>query len=295
MTQSLTCLVAGASGKLGRRVVELLLEREAGRVVAASRKPEALADLEARGAIVRKADFDEPSTLPAAFADVDRALIISTDAVGRRTQQHIAAIDAAVRAGVRHLAYTSVTNAEAWDFVVGREHYLTERAMEASGAAWTSLRNNIYTEMLLVSLPPAIATGRLVAAAGLGGAGFVTREDCARAAAAVLAAETPPSGAIDITGPEVVTFADLAGTASELTGTPVEYVRVTPDEARGALTAAGLPPGFADLLVAFDTAIADGILAVASPAVQQLTGWRPTSVAEFLTAHRDALVAAHAH
>ncbi len=188
-----TLLITGASGQLGRRVLELLLDAGAGKLIATTRNPEKLAELARRGVVVRKADFDDAASLPAAFAGAGRLLLISTDAVGtpgRRIAQHRAAVDAAVRAGVKHVVYTSLTRPEPGSPVTfASDHYGTEQALAASPLGWTILRNNVYTDFLLRSLPQAVATGKLVAAAGDGGAGYVTREDCARVAAAALLAE----------------------------------------------------------------------------------------------------------
>jgi NAD(P)H dehydrogenase (quinone) len=288
--------VTGASGNLGRRVIELLLEAKAGQIVAATRTPEKLSGFAARGVTVRKADFEDPASLAQAFAGAGRMLLISTDAVdkpGRRIAQHRAAVDAAAKAGVEHVVYTSLTRPEPGSPVTfAPDHYGTEQALAASPLGWTILRNNVYTESLLRSLPQAIATGQLIAAAGDGGTGYVTREDCARAAATALGSTGLSGKIFDITGPAVVTYTELAKLASDLSGKTVSYVRVTPDDVRKGILAAGIPPVFADILVSFQAAIAKGTLAVASNAVEELTGRAPTSVAAFLAANRDEFLSA---
>jgi len=291
-----TLLVTGASGQLGRRVLELLLEARAGKLIATTRNPEKLADLASRGVSVRQADFEDAGSLPSAFAGAERMLLISTDAVdkpGRRIAQHRAAVEAAVRAGVKHVIYTSLTNPGPGSPVTfAPDHYGTEQALAASPLGWTILRNNVYTDFLLRSLPQAVVTGKLVAAAGDGGAGYVTREDCARAAARALASQSLDRKILDITGPAVVTHGELAQMASDLTGRPVEYVRVEADELRQGLLAAGIPAVFTDIVVSFDVARAKGTLAVVSNAVAELTGRPPMSVAAFLESQRAVLVPA---
>lgn len=290
-----TLLVTGASGQLGRRVIELLLEANAGHVIAATRSPDKLADLAARGVEVRKADFDAPSSLADAFAGVDRLLLISTDVLDgtdRRQVQHRNAVKAAEQAGVKHVLYTSITRPEPGSpIAIAPDHYATEQALAASSLDWTSLRNNVYTDMFLQSLPRAVATGQLVAAAGDGGAVYVTREDCARAAAAALAAHDSGRITLDITGPAIVTHAELARILSAITERPVTYVPVAPEAIVAGMVAAGLPEFVARLLVTFDIGIAQGTLAVASSTVADLTGKAPQSVADFLIANRDALLA----
>lgn len=289
-----TLLVTGASGQLGRRVVELLLEANAGRVVAATRTPDKLADLAGRGVEVRQADFDDPGSLPSAFAGVDRLLLISTDVVDgtdRRIRQHRNAVNAAGQTGVKHVIYTSLIRPEPGSPVaIAPDHYATEQALAASPLDWTVLRNNVYTDVLLRSLPRAVATGQLVAAAGEGGAGYVTREDCARAAAAALAASNSGRTTLDITGPAIVTHAELAQIVSAITDRPVTYVPVEPEVLKAGMVAAGLPDFVAGMLVSFDVAIAQGVLAVVSTTVADLTGKAPQSVHDFLAAHRQQLL-----
>jgi NAD(P)H dehydrogenase (quinone) len=287
-----TLLVTGASGHLGQRVGELLLGGP-DRLVLGTRHPAKLAALAASGAAVRTADFDRSDTLAEAFAGVDRMLLISTDALdrpGRRLRQHLAVVEAAARAGVRHVVYTSLTHPEPDSPVlIAPDHWGTEQALAASGMGYTVLRNNLYTDHLPTSLVAAVASGRLVSAGGTGGIGYVTREDCARAAAAALASKDAGTATLDITGPAVVTRAELAGLVAKLTGRPVEYVPVAPDALRAGMIAAGLPPPVADLLVSFQRAEAMGHLAVATNAVAELTGRPPMSVAAFFAERRELL------
>lgn len=222
-------------------------------------------------------------------------MLISTDTfdgTDRRQVQHRNAVMAATQAQVQHVVYTSLPRPEPGSpAAVAPDHYATEQALAASSLDWTVLRNNLYTDLFLQSLPHAVETGQLVAAAGNGGAGFVTREDCARAAAAALAAHTSGRTTLDITGPAIVTYADLAGILSTITGREVTYVPVEADAMVAGMVAAGLPEPVARLLVTFDLAIAQGWLAVASSAVADLTGQAPQSVADFLELHREALLA----
>jgi NAD(P)H dehydrogenase (quinone) len=164
-----TLFVTGASGHLGRRVVELLLEKGAGKIVAGTRTPEKLADLAARGAIVRHADFEDSKGLEAALAGVDRVLIISSDAIdrpGRRLAQHRAAVAAAGSAGVKHAVYTSMPNPQTSPVVFAPDHLGTEQALKASAMGWTILRNCWCADFLIPTLAPAVASGKLMAATG---------------------------------------------------------------------------------------------------------------------------------
>src|SRR5690606_13304042 len=186
-----TLLVTGASGQLGRLAVQFLLESYDGTIVAATRTPEKLADLSQR-VVVRQADFEDPASLASAFAGVDRLLLISTDAVdvpGRRLNQHRNAIKAAEQAGVKHVVYTSIINpGPDSPAFVAPDHRGTEEALSASSLGWTSLRENIYMDMLLMSVSQALQSGKLVNAIGDGKAAYITREDVAHASAAALIA-----------------------------------------------------------------------------------------------------------
>jgi len=289
-----TLLVTGAGGHLGRQVVELLLASKAGRVIAASRNPDKLKDLEAKGAELRKADFDDAPGLEKAFANVDRLLIISTDAMdrpGRRLEQHQRAIAAAVKAGVKYAVYTSMVNPGADNPMKAlvEDHRGTEQALATSGLGYTVLRNNWYADNLLPRLAQAVASGQLFGAAGSGATSYVTREDCARAAAAALASSHNGRQTLEISGPKAYGHAALASLASKLSSKPVAYVDVPAEGFKASLLQAGLPGFVADLLTGYELAVAQGFMLVHSDALAWLTGRQPASLEDFLSANQAAL------
>jgi len=290
-----TLLITGASGKLGRRVVELLVESGVKSIIALTRSPDRIAYLARRGVEVRVADFDwPPDELARAFAGAARLFLISTDAMdrpGHRYEQHRRAIEAARRAGVQHIVYTSLTHpVKDSPVLIAEDHIRTEEELEASGLGYTALRNNLYTDLLLMSLPVAIASGRIFAAAGEGGAAYVTREDCAQAAAAALRADFEGKRHLEITGPEVVTYRDLASIASLLSGKSIAYVPVSEEELVSDMVKGGHPEPVARLLASFDTGMKAGLFGPATDAVEELTGKKPVSVRAFLEANRGALI-----
>src|SRR5215210_245600 len=218
----MSIVITGASGQLGRLTAEVVLDRvPASEVILTTRRPEALSELAERGASVRQADFDRPETLAEAFAGGEKLLLISADDLGRRTSQHRAAIEAARDAGVRHVAYTSYLNpVEQNPAVITPSHRDTEWALRESGLAWTALRHAFYAEYQVPAGAQAIATGQLIHNNGYGKTAYVSREDCAAAAAAVLTTEGHKGRAYDITGPESFSQGDVAALLSEVSGGP---------------------------------------------------------------------------
>jgi NAD(P)H dehydrogenase (quinone) len=292
-TNQPTLLVTGASGHLGRRVVELLLEQKAGNIVAATRTPEKLANFSAQGVIVRQADFDDPASLAEAFKGVDRLLLISTDVMGspdRRINQHRNAVKAAEAAGVQHVVYTSIQNpTPEWPAIVNPDHFATENALAESKLGWTVLRENLYTENLIGTLTQAIPSGSIFAAAGDSKAAYITREDCARAAAAALTSDFSGQRTLDITGPEALSQADIAAIGSQISGKSITYVAIDQESLIQGMIGAGLPRPMAEGYATFDAGIAQGQFSEVSDTVETLTGRKPISVLDFLTANRDTL------
>ena len=286
-------LVTGASGQLGKRVIELLLERgKATRIVAATRKPESLSALAARGVEVRRADFDDAASLASAFQGVERALLISTDSLdepGKRKRQHAAAIKAFADAKVQHVVYTSIINPVGSRITISEDHAATEAELAKSGLSHTVLRNNMYSNMLLVgALQRAVAAGKLVNAAGAGKIGYVTREDCARIAAAVVS--EPPSGnqKLDVTGPAALSGAEVAALASEISGKTLEHLSIPLAALIDGMVQHGLPRPLAEAYASFDTGTEAGELDVTSDSVERFTGKKPQALGDFLRASKAA-------
>jgi NAD(P)H dehydrogenase (quinone) len=290
----MSVVVTGASGHLGRLVAEELFERiPASEVVLVTRHPEAIADLGARGATVRRGDFDDPDSLVPAFEGGERMLLISTLAVGRRVPQHRAAIEAASAAGIRRLVYTSFPKPVA-DHPVGpiaTEHGETEAILHESGLEWTVLRNATYAELQVPPGALAVAGGKLYTNAGDGRLVSVSRRDCARAAAAVMTTDGHAGKTYDVTGDEALSQTELAGLLSEVSGRAVELVPVNDRMLSWGLTRHGAPKPIARAIVAFGKAVREGYYDVVDPAVTMLTGAPPRSLRDVLIAHRGDLMA----
>jgi NAD(P)H dehydrogenase (quinone) len=288
----MSIVITGASGHLGRSTAELVLGRvPASEVILTTRHPEELSDLTERGAEVRRADFGSPETLVGAFEGGEKLLLISTQDLDRRAAQHRAAIEAARVAGVRHVSYTSYLNpVEENPAAVTPSHKDTEEALRESGLEWTALRNAFYAEYQVPTGARAIATGRLVHNNGEGRTAYVSREDCAAAAAAVLTTGDHEGRAYDITGPQPLSQDDVAALLSEISGRPVEAVAVDDEEFVGGLAAAGIPELVARGIASYGRAIREGFIGEASGAVEFLTGRPPRSLREVFEAHHGELM-----
>jgi NAD(P)H dehydrogenase (quinone) len=267
-------IVSGASGRLGSLTVKALLERGVApsRLILVSRTPDTQQEYAALGASVRFGDFTQPESLPTAYAGGTRMLLISVGGNADASASELLgrAIDAAKAAGVRHVAYTSYVGITRGD-VEGRaaDHQQTEDLLRSSGLAWTMLRNSIYMDGLIGQAARMVAEGRAVIPPNESPIGYVTREDCAAAAAAVLATPGHENKAYDITGPELLGVRATAEAAARVTGRPIEVVQGGPDTR----------PGFGRPAMAFVTTHFEG-----------LTGRAPTSVRELFEANRTALL-----
>ncbi|HTY50472.1 MAG TPA: SDR family oxidoreductase [Steroidobacteraceae bacterium] len=302
----MTILITGASGAMGRKVTAKLLEKlPPSELILVTRHPDSLAELAGRGVRVRYGDFDQPESLPAAFTGAERMLLISTLDVGaNRRRQHRAAIEAAARAGVPHVAYTSSVGIHPSSpaFVI-EDHLYTEELLRASGLAWTFLRDAQYAEVLTTMIAPvALASGRWTSSSGDGCMAFVSKEDCVAAAAGVLTTPGHEGATYEITGPELLSFRDAAALLSELVGRRIEYVVVTHEQKQAEFDAAGIPRRYvegtnhaysgawaSDEMMSYERALGAGYFAVCSHHVQLITGRKARTLREVFQASKGAL------
>ncbi|NHC07339.1 SDR family oxidoreductase [Azonexus fungiphilus] len=291
-------LVTGASGHFGQLVLQHLTETlsvPASRIVAASRNPAKLANWAAKGVATRVLDFEQPETFASAFADIERALLVSTDALdrpGRRLEQHTNAIRGLEAAGVAHVVYTSAPNPEGAPLLLAPDHEGTEQALAASGvASWTVLRNHWYFENLFLFLPPAIASGKWYAADGGKGSADIARSDLALAAATVLAGTETGKKTYTLSGPNSLTKAEIAAAVGAAIGKPIEVVQIPLEALVQGIVQAGLPEPVARIFASFDTNTEAGRVAEVTDDFQRITGRQPQSFEDWLQANTAAFSA----
>ena len=273
--------VSGASGHLGRAVVSELLKRPGGHeVVAITRTPETVA-APAKG---RFGDYDQPECLSEAYAGLDRLLIITTVAPepGKRGAQNVAAIDAAVKAGVKHIVFTSAvgTRQEA-EPARGASYWRGEQHLIATAPAWTILRMNFYAEAFVQQAQAALGQGVL---AGLAEnrAAFVARDDVAAAAAGILVGDDHAGAIYNATGPGRLSGAERAALIAEITGRPLAFRVVTEAQLRAGLTQAGLPPPVVNIVVGIQASFASGTFDIVTGDVELLGGRSPKPLRDVL-------------
>lgn len=291
-------IVSGASGQLGSLVIEELLKREIApeNLILVSRTPNTdhLQSYAKRGASVRFGDFTQPESLDEAYRGGTRMLLISINAGGgNRPELHKVAIDAAVRAGVEHIAYTSYVNADRNDgSTIAVDHRRTETYLMESGVAWTMLRNHIYANGLVDQAIMIVRDGGLVTHTPEARVAYVTREDCAAAAAAVLTTPGHENRAYNITGPDAVGPRELVALASEISGKPAELFVLSEAEYRQRLSDSGMPDASVEGAISFAAELDSPYLREPSTAVKDLTGRPATSVRDLLLENRERLRAA---
>ncbi|HEY2518834.1 MAG TPA: SDR family oxidoreductase [Streptosporangiaceae bacterium] len=273
----MTIAVTGASGPFGRHAIEFLLRRgtPARQIVAIVRDPAKASDLRGRGVTVRRGDYDDPASLRAALAGVDRLLFVSGSAVGRRIPQHQAVVDAAREAGVGLVGYTSAPKADTSDMGLAEEHWATEQALIASGVPYVILRNGLYIENYTARLPVVLEHG-LIGAAGDGRISVATRADLAEAAAVAVASDDGHDNQVYELGGPAFTLAELAAEIARQSGRDVGYRDLSEDAYTKALIDAGLPPEAATVLADLDRAAAKGALYIEDDDLERLLG-RPAT------------------
>lgn len=277
-------VVTGATGKLGRHVVESLLERvPASEIAVVVRNADKAADFAARGVEVRVADYAKPETLGAVFKASDKVLLISSNELGQRAQHHQAVVAAAKTAGVAFLAYTSILRASESGLALAAEHKATEIAIQASGLPFAILRNGWYTENYTENLAAALEHGALLGAADEGRVATAPRADYAAAAANVLLASTEHANEIyELAGDTAFTLAELAAAVAKASGKSVLYSNLPADKYAEALVGFGVPAPYASMLADSDRGLSRGELNDTSGHLRRLIGRPTTGLAETL-------------
>lgn len=277
--------ITGATGQLGRLVIEALLQRlPATELVALVRDPRKAEDLAAKGVSVRQADYSQPATLDQALVGIDRLLLISSSEIGQRSAQHRAVIHAAKAAGVQLLAYTSLLHADQSVLGLAAEHRDTEQALQEAGVPYVLLRNGWYHENYSAGVPTAIAHGAILGCAQDGRISSAARADYAEAAAVVLTRDDQAGRIYELAGDMAYTLSELAAEVSRQVGKAVAYLNLPEEGYKSALLEAGLPEGFAALLADSDTGAFHGHLFDSSGDLSALIGRPTTPIAEAVAA-----------
>lgn len=266
--------VTGATGQLGRLVVEKLQERvPASGIVAIVRSPQKAAD---SGVEIREADYEDTAALDRALKGIDTLLLISASEVGKRKQQHHNIIEAARKNGVKRVVYTSLLHADTSPLNLADEHRATEDEIKASGIPFTILRNGWYTENYTGSIPGALAGGAFPGSAGDGRISSASREDYAEAAVAVLTSGGHAGRTYELAGDESYTLNDLASEISRQAGKQIPYRNMPESEYAAALEGFGVPAPLARAIASWDTSASQGALFDDGRQLSRLIG-RPTT------------------
>ena len=267
-----TIAITGATGHFGAIALDLLKAKNA-KVIALVRNPAKIQDVEARAF-----DYSKPEGQVAALKGVDTLILVSSSEVGQREQQHKNVIAAAQQAGVKHIIYTSLLNADADNSVksLGAEHLATEAALKASGIAYSILRNGWYTENYTGSIPAALELNAFYGSAKNGKISSALRAELAEAAVNVALGTGHENKIYELAGSTSWTLADLAAEISKQTGKDIPYVDLPAADYAAALEKAGLDAGFAGLIAQWDVDASNGALYSEDKTLEKLLG-RPTA------------------
>jgi NAD(P)H dehydrogenase (quinone) len=291
--------ISGASGDLGRRTTQALLQHvEPRSLTLVTRDPDSLAAAAAQGAKVCRGNYRDPASLEAAYAGNDVLMVISGHAVSKRIPEHRNAIAAAKKAGIKHIVYTSVAGVHPRNPTISAgDHIVTEQDLRESGLGYTILRNQTYAELFPLMAQSALDSGKWFQVGNQGVIAPVSKRDIAACAATCLLEPGRHSRVTyEITGPELLSFPDIARMFSALYDVPIEYVVVTPEEMYAKFDSWGIPRGYtegatdpavtygSEELVTAYVAFDQDYHAILSHHVQFITGKKPYPLREIVIA-----------
>lgn len=282
-------LVTGATGGLGKAVVENLLKTVGPATISVLvRDPAKAADLQAQGVTVKPGDYNDYASLVAAFKGVDKLFLVSGNDIPNRVPQHTNVLNAAKEAGVQHVVYTSfqrkTEDGSSAAAFVAEAHLATEKLLKESGLTYTILKNALYLDVLPLFMGPVLDTNTIYLPAGEGKVPYASRADMGAAGAAVLAGTGHENQAYDISNDSSYSFHDIAKILSDLSGKAIQYVSPTAEEFGTALAAAGVPAGAIEMTAGFCVAIEQGEFDFPSTDLEKLLGRKPESAEQFLKA-----------
>ena len=289
----MSIVITGATGHLGRHVVETLLERgvPAQEITATGRSIEKIADLADRGVQIKMMDYTDPASVDSALEGASKVLLVSGADMGDRVAQHRTVVEAAARAGVELVAYTSIANADSSHMKMAVDHLATENIIRESGIPFVFLRNGWYVENYTDQLQGTLAQGAFAGSAGEGRVSAAARSDYAEAAAAVLVAEDQAGKIYELGNDDSFSMAELATEISAASGKEIAYQNLPAADYAALLTKIGLPEVFAQVLADSDLGIARGDLLVTSGDLSKLLGRPTTSMADAVRAATAAVLA----
>ena len=282
-------LVTGATGGLGRAVVDNLLKTVSPSSIAVLvRDPAKAADLQAQGVATKQGDYNDYASLVAAFAGVEKLFLVSGNDIPNRVPQHTNAINAAKAAGVKHVVYTSfqrkTEDGSSAAAFIAEAHLATEKLLQESGLTYTILKNALYLEVLPLFMGPVLETSTIYLPAGEGKVPYASRTDLGAAGAAVLTGTGHDNQSYELSNDTSYSFHDIAQLLSDLSGKQIQYVSPTAEEFGTQLAAAGVPAGAIELTAGFCVAIEQGEFDFPDSTLEKLIGRKPESAAEFLKA-----------
>ncbi|MCX6249800.1 MAG: SDR family oxidoreductase [Bacteroidetes bacterium] len=279
-------LVTGSTGHFGKATIDFLLKTiPSSGIAALARDKNKAADLAAKGIDIRTGDYTDFDSMVKAFTGIEKLLLISSNDMNDRGGQHVNAINAAKKAGVRHIVYTSADIKDPFQSAIAfitDGHVKAENQIKNSGMTYTILKNNLYAECIPMFLGEKLPETGVFFPAGTGKTPFAARIDMAEAAAHVLTTEGHGNKEYSISSDKSYSFSDVADILSEISGKKIEYLDPPKEVFTEQLIKAGIPEMYVGFTAAFAEAIKRDEFNLPGTTLESLLGRKPLSLKAFL-------------